>query len=610
LLSKPYEICIKALRFSVGFRYTPKGAMKSLSIRLFLLGLLASVLTGCNEKPWLLESNCPKDIQPLQLKRLLANIQSADTEDSALSLPDDTQFCIAFLTLNGTSTITVMGRGFGLSNALNDAQKQLSFEARSAATGLKLDLVNQVAWVDVAGILPQPSSLWGLATTAKQAVALLPGELLAARIIDDRQRYRPDRLAQWTQQHGQRLSVDQPEWQHRFTTHSWYVDATGSRKLFRGHQQRFELREQSLLTVGQQAGQYLSQALDEEGRFVYNYLAKTDRDDGAYNMLRHAGSIFALLEWYGESGDLASLQAAQRGLNYLWKQYSACPFNKIWPCIIDGGEIKLGGNALAVLAMNEHYRVTGDRHWLGPAQVLSEWMIDNQSSNGQFRPHKWDYPSGKASDFISAYYPAQTIFALLRLYRSDHDPRWLSAAEHGVDWLIEVHDANKTGQDHWLMYALRELNTMTAKPRYMKHVWRISEAILRSQNLDQTVPLEQRDWYGSYNRPPRSITTATRSEALVNAAWLASANDRQRLPAIQTGLCAAIGFQLQTQFRAENSLYLPKPIKAIGGFHRDLQDLSIRIDYVQHNLNAILGVIRLQRQQVIDCSEIAQRPVQ
>ena len=54
-----------------------------------------------------------------------------------------------------------------------------------------------------------------------------------------------------------------------------------------------------------------------------------------------------------------------------------------------------------------------------------------------------------------------------------------------------------------------------------------------------------------------------------------------------------ISFQLQTQFRPESVLYLKDPERSLGGFHRSLTNFEIRIDYVQHNISALLALYRI-----------------
>ena len=56
----------------------------------------------------------------------------------------------------------------------------------------------------------------------------------------------------------------------------------------------------------------------------------------------------------------------------------------------------------------------------------------------------------------------------------------------------------------------------------------------------------------------------------------------------------AISFQLQAQFRRESAMYLPSPPRAVGGFHRHLTNFEVRIDYVQHNISSILGLLKIE----------------
>ena len=49
-------------------------------------------------------------------------------------------------------------------------------------------------------------------------------------------------------------------------------------------------------------------------------------------------------------------------------------------------------------------------------------------------------------------------------------------------------------------------------------------------------------------------------------------------------------FQMRTQVTPWSALYLPRPDLALGGFRRSLQNFEIRIDYVQHNVSALLGL--------------------
>ena len=125
---------------------------------------------------------------------------------------------------------------------------------------------------------------------------------------------------------------------------------------------------------------------------------------------------------------------------------------------------------------------------------------------------------------------------------------------------------------------------------YLEHAARTTRAILRLQNRRPPYP----DWRGSYYNPPRSTPTATRSEGLA-AAYLLTRDFGQAAEAARLleGLELGVRFQLGTQFGPESVLYLPDPRRALGGFRRGLNHYEIRIDYVQHNISALLLLRRI-----------------
>jgi hypothetical protein len=61
---------------------------------------------------------------------------------------------------------------------------------------------------------------------------------------------------------------------------------------------------------------------------------------------------------------------------------------------------------------------------------------------------------------------------------------------------------------------------------------------------------------------------------------------------VDRAIANAIRFQLSTQLREERAFYLPRPARALGGFSRGLEHLEVRIDYVQHNISAMLALVR------------------
>ena len=320
----------------------------------------------------------------------------------------------------------------------------------------------------------------------------------------------------------------------------------------------------------------------------------TDKESDAYNILRHAGTVYAMADLYQQTGDPRLLAALERAVEYLRRQIQKCQVNGVFEnCIVEQGETKLGGNGLGVLAFTQYMKATGKMDLLDDTRSLARWIVSTQNASGEFMIHKVDLPSGEITDFVSDYYPGEAIYALARLYSLDKNEQWLAAASRGAKWLANDRIEGKTEaeitHDHWLLLGLGELQYIQPDPVYVESAMRIADAIIASQNLDPEYP----DWFGSYYRPPGSTPAATRSEGLMAAYRImrdfgASDQADRILQAVKDN----ITFQFNTQFRPESAMYLPDPQRTLGGFHQSLTNFEIRNDYVQHNLSSILALYR------------------
>lgn len=353
------------------------------------------------------------------------------------------------------------------------------------------------------------------------------------------------------------------------------------------------------LRAAQAGGDYLVSHMYDDGSFVYEYDPIEQKESNSYNILRHAGTAYSLLELYDATHDKKYLEAAERALVYLNDQIIPCPGIANASCVEEADEIKLGGNALAVLAFTEHIQLTGSTEYLEQAQALARFMTSTQEVNGKFAVHKIDGSDGSVNDFESGYYPGEAIFALTRLYEVDPNPEWIDTAHKGAHWLIEVRDADVATEDlnhdHWLLYGLNELYANRADEAYLTHARRITDSIVALQHNNETG--EKADWNGGYYTPPRSTPTATRSEGL-GAVYLlfTQAGDEQYATLAKDVMEKGLEFQLRTQFSGRQLAQLGGDTKATGGFHESLDEYDIRIDYVQHNISALLAFERIENE--------------
>ncbi len=502
--------------------------------------------------------------------------------------------------------LVARGAGEGVGAALDEALGLLQpiLEASgSQPQWVKLDVVTEVQRLENVPVdEPQPAelerSLYGLAFEWGSGAAFLPEELVARTLIDSQQQIRFNNMARYaglstsstsdlTQlSNADRLTV------YRFLTQSAFSDGGEPLPLYRGHRlyDPVAITPDLLLEASLAAGDYLIRAVDPDGRFDYAYLPKSDSSQESYNILRHGGTTYSMFELYAVTRDAELLEAGKRALDYLMRQAMPCELNGVEAlCIVEAGEVKLGGNGLAAIALVKYMVETGDMTYLPELRELGRWMQAAQGESGEFEVHKMTYPGGEADDFRSIYYPGEALLALARIYSVDPDEAWLDTAERGAQWLINVRDGDKETQqlphDHWLLYALHDLYRYRSDPLYLEHAMRITEAIITSQHRDPPYP----DWVGGYYRPPRSTPTATRSEGLMASYKLARDNNMPEEAAwIMEAVRYGVAFQLQTQFTPERVMYLNNPQYTLGGFSRDMDNYEIRIDYVQHNLSSLV----------------------
>jgi hypothetical protein len=440
-------------------------------------------------------------------------------------------------------------------------------------------------------------SLWGLAVSSDPPIAFLPVELSVHRLADRSGRLYPDRISAYL---GAGLEPVKnfsltPDRMRRFRIDSWFVTEHGVEPLFRGHRMYDKAGPTQIRKALHLAGRYLSRATGAEGRFDYVYRAEVNDVPDAYNIVRHAGTVYSMFQLYRLNEDPELGDAVSRAARYLIARVRPpCVERRPGACVVAEGKTKLGANALSILALVEGYRATGKTRYLETAQKLARWIVATTAGNGRFQVHTQYYPGGKVKPFRSRYYPGEAIFSLARLYGVRPDKKWIETAEKAAFYLIQVRDADlplkRLDHDHWLLYGLNELHLHRERQTFRAHSRRLTAAIIGSQNTSPAVA----DWLGSYSRPPRSTRTAIRSEGLCAGYSLERRSCRaQRARKLLKAIRRGIDFQLSTQIRAPQAMFLPDPPRALGGFRGDLTGHDIRIDYVQHNISALIQCLRI-----------------
>ena len=344
------------------------------------------------------------------------------------------------------------------------------------------------------------------------------------------------------------------------------------------------------------------------GAMNYQYDAGNDRAMGGYNILRHCGSLWSMLQVYRDKPTVALYKASHAALDYL--KSCIVPFSsehKNAYVVRHNDEAKLGGNGLGLVALAAAYRELNATEVLSLMQGLARWITGTQAKSGAFMYHKIYMDKMQNARFQSDYYPGEAILGLMQLYKIDRNYKWLEAADRAAQWLINVRDHGKSiaelNRDHWLLYALNDLYRELPRPMFLEHTVRILDCVQQAQIKQSQLA----DVVGGFQNPLNVTATACMCEGMIAGYTLLTdmqhridtqpvpGFDAQYLERLEQSIEAGLRLQLQFRFDAYNSTYLANPAKAKGGFQSSPLHWNIRVDFPQHSLTSFLMYWRLTR---------------
>jgi hypothetical protein len=342
-----------------------------------------------------------------------------------------------------------------------------------------------------------------------------------------------------------------------------------------------------------EAAAYLTRVTLPDGEFIYEYNPVTGESGSDYNMLRHAGSAYSMLQYYQHTNDQATLAKAKLAIEYLLTFVQTMQTREeTIAAIVHRDSAKLGGNGLALIALAKYTEVTGDKQYVPVMQQLAAYIAATQDSIGNFTAHTVVWSTQQVTSFRSLYYPGEAILGLLRLNAIDGNERWLDVAEAGARWIIEIRDVQTPDEDlahdHWMMVALDELYRQRPRETFINHSMRLARVVCAAQIATSSDPAYIGGWY----YPPRVNPTSCRTEGLA-ASWRLARDfgKPELMPAIENAIRLGVTFQMRSQYVGPRLMDLHDANIARGGFPESFLNPNIRIDTVQHNISSFLVAI-------------------
>jgi hypothetical protein len=360
---------------------------------------------------------------------------------------------------------------------------------------------------------------------------------------------------------------------------------------------------------------YLIRQCSENGKFLYRInVSPTIRPKPRYNLLRHAGAVYALATYDQAYPQELTQNVLKRATDFL-KESAIAPLPgkkdllAVWshPEITRSNkplQAKLGGTGIGLVALlSVERRIPGTT----PVEYLrrmGNFLLFMQKNDGSFYSKYIPEKGGRDDSWTSLYYPGEAALGLLMLYEKDPSLTWLQAAANSIAYLVRKRKGKKLVEaDHWALLATAKLLPLydrcrqpLPKQAIERHAVQICENILKGKPDNYDNSLE----FGGFTEDGRTTPTAIRLEGMIAALSFLPADYSNLRKQMVVAIDEGIQFLLRSQIRSgEHAGGIPRAIHILPENHPQFKKsfnrraTEVRIDYVQHTLSAMLQYERI-----------------
>ena len=340
--------------------------------------------------------------------------------------------------------------------------------------------------------------------------------------------------------------------------------------------------------------QWFKNNLLEEGRMTYKYWPSRGAESTSNNMIRQWMATACLGRVARAHDDQELFSRAAQNIRYNLTEYYKEGDDGLG-LIEFNGKVKLGAIALAALSMVEHpERQSFARYEHAILRTIDALWHDDGSFTTFYKS-----PSVVKKHSNANFYPGEALLLWAAIYDESRDPVLLERFMKTFRFYRQWHLGNRNPAFiPWHTQAYYKVWKTTQNEELRDFVFLMNDWLLGVQQWEsaERFPDTQGRFYDPKRPfgPPHASSTGVYLEGLIDAHQMAKASgDSGRQEQYRRSIIRGLRSVMQLTFLDDVDLYyVYQKDKVLGGVRETVYDNEIRVDNIQHNLMAILKILR------------------
>jgi len=332
------------------------------------------------------------------------------------------------------------------------------------------------------------------------------------------------------------------------------------------------------------AEKWFLSSVREKGLFQYIYHPKVDDYPKKNNAIRQIMASRLLAEM--AQGDPELLPRHRRNMQFLMKHWykeeqglGYIYYNK---------KSKLGANAmmLRTIVYSPDYEQYEEE-----AEALAEGILSLMKETGELQP--WfkapDYKYN--ADYLLTFYSGEALVSLVEYFEKSKKQKYLEAAIKSQNFYLDRYVTHLEENYYpayvpWHTLSLNKLWKLTRNPKYAEAIFELNDVLLETQDTGFFVGRFYNPETPQYGTPHAS-SDGVYTEGLIYAYEIAMlTGDTEHQQKYLSAMKIAVQNLVSLQYNEQTAKGFKRPDRAIGAFKYEVSRSGVRIDTVQHTLDA------------------------